>query len=57
MKLGQIAIDEMCDIQEEFLKKLNITQQEPTKNRYTDDMFAEAQAIISQEKLQELKKI
>lgn len=46
MKLGQVAIDEICDIQTAFLAQLTITQQEPTKNIYTPEMFDQAKGIL-----------
>lgn len=42
MKIGQGIIDDICDIQSAFLEKLTITQQEPTKNIYTPEMFEQA---------------
>ncbi len=57
MKKGQIIIDEICDIQEEFLAKLTITQQQPTKNIYTPEMMEQAKSIISHDKLKKLQEI
>lgn len=46
MKIGQWVVDASCDIQEAFLKQLTITQQEPTKNIYTPEMFDQAKGIM-----------
>lgn len=46
MKIGQWIIDEICDIQTEFLSKLTITPQEPSKNIYTPEMFDQAKNIL-----------
>lgn len=56
MKKWQAIIDEICDIQSAFLEKLTITQQEPTKNIYTPEMFEQAKWIIW-DKLTKLQEI
>ena len=57
MTRGQAYIDEICDMQAKFLAKFDITPLEITKNRYTDEMFAQAKAIITDEKLAALQNI
>jgi len=54
---GQAIINEICDIQEAFLAKLSITQQQPIKNTYTPEMMEQAKGIIGDDKLKELQEI
>lgn len=56
MKRWQAVIDEICDIQSAFLDQLTITQQEPSKNIYTDEMFDQAKGIIW-DKLSKLQEV
>ncbi len=56
MKRWQVIIDEICDIQSAFLEQLTITQQEPTKNIYSDEMFTQAKEIMG-DKLAKLQEV
>ena len=57
MTRGQKYIDEICDMQTEFLAQFDITTLEIKKNRYSEEMFAHAQTIITDKKLAGLQNI
>lgn len=53
-EIGQKGIDQSCDFQTEFLKKLTITPKEVIYNKPSDDLLAYISKIITQDKLQAL---
>lgn len=57
MTRGQSYIDEVCDMQAEFLAQFDITTLQVKKNRYSDEMFAHAKTIITDQKLAGLQNI
>lgn len=55
MTRWQALIDASCDIQQVFLDKLTISPKEITKNRYTQEQFAQAKEILTDDKLSGLQ--
>lgn len=53
-EIGQKAIDQSCDFQTEFVKKLTIKEKEITYNKPSDELIAYISKILTQDKLQAL---
>ena len=53
-EVGQKAIDQSCEFQAEFLKKLTIKTKEVVYNICSDDLIAYISKILTQDKLQAL---
>ena len=53
-EIGQKAIDQSCDFQSEFIKKLTIKEKEVTYNKPSDELIAYISKILTQDKLQAL---
>jgi polyribonucleotide nucleotidyltransferase len=53
-EIGQKAIDDSCDFQAKFLKKLDITAKEITYNKPSEELIAYITNIITKDKLKAL---
>lgn len=53
-EIGQKAIDQSCDFQTEFLKKLDITDKEIVYNKPSEELIAYISNILTHDKLQAL---